>query len=118
MKFDIDRYFRSNSCYDYMSPDELAFQDALNRDLTRDSMNREVHYHRFWKGQSRNIYPMVVVDRDGNIRAELHSFAKNERAMIKTSDIQKCMDIVLEFLTAAFDHGYLLHDEEAGHDGT
>jgi hypothetical protein len=118
MKFDIDREFRGSSWYIYMKPEDLAFHDALDRMVVLDSMHHRIEYTRLWKGKSRNIYPEVVVDREGNIRANLRSSAKNDRAMIKISDIQKCMDIVLEFLTAAFDHGYLLHDEEAGHDGT
>lgn len=116
MKFDVEREFHGSRWYIDMKPEDRAFHDALNRMVFLD--RNGIEYTRFWKGKSRNIIPKVVVDRDGNIRAELRSHAKNDRAMIKISDIQKCMDVVLEFLTAAFDHGYLLHDEEAGHDGT
>lgn len=118
MRFDIERYKSDSSYYINMKPENLAFHDALRRRVMtgRDTENGYTHdgitYYKEML-HSRYLSPSVYVDKDGRINVDVGSHYKNDKAMIMVSDVQECMEAVLEFMTAAFEHGFLLKEDES-----
>ena len=113
MKFDIEREKRTPSYYHMMKAEDLAFHDALHRFVVSlREKDKYISYHSSWKKHNRNIYPYVNVTEEGKIEVGVDWYFKNEKAYLKKADIEACMNVVFEFMEAAFEHGYLLKEDE------
>lgn len=108
MKFDVAKYVSAPGYYHSMSAEQLDFHDALDRRIKQDLLS--IYYYKDEKG--RNINSLVIIDMEtGEIRFVLSHNHKVDKAMVKLSDIQSCLDEFVDFIGVCCDYGYLVSEK-------
>ena len=105
MRFNSYKYYRTPNYYHEMDPKTLVFHKALHRAIYSNGWGTDI----CWSGDVDNhIRTQVVIDKSGKISVSFLSRYKNEKALVKLSNIQKSLEELLEFLSVCYDFGYLI----------
>lgn len=106
MKFNVRRYMSGPGEYALMSKKQLAFHEALHKQICVCS--RDIVY---FGDSGKTLNLNILIDcRTGEMRPALLHRYKNEKAYVRLSDIEGCLKDLLYFVEICAKHGYLLYE--------